>query len=247
MALTFAHPAIVLPFAKLPRQWVSVTGLVIGSMTPDFEKFIKMEFANAYGHSLAGIFWFNLPLSLLLSFVFHGFVRNPLINHLPTTIYLRLQPYQSYKWLPDFKKRYPVIILSVFIGVCSHLILDAFTHKNGLFVQHLPILQLYAFTLLKAKIYIYNIAQLVTSVVGLMGIYITILKLPIPPNVATARQKSIYFWFIIGLITGVITVIRFRDGINLNSYWDIAYSLIAAGFIGIFLASVLVNISARKN
>jgi hypothetical protein len=42
MPFTFAHPAIVLPLKHLPKRWYSLTGLIIGSMTPDFEYFIRM-------------------------------------------------------------------------------------------------------------------------------------------------------------------------------------------------------------
>ncbi|WP_240482010.1 DUF4184 family protein [Flavobacterium psychrophilum] len=39
MPFTFSHPAIILPLRYLPRQWFSLTGLIIGSLTPDFEYF----------------------------------------------------------------------------------------------------------------------------------------------------------------------------------------------------------------
>ena len=41
MPFTFSHPAAVLPLRLLPRHWFSLTGLVIGSMVPDFEYFLR--------------------------------------------------------------------------------------------------------------------------------------------------------------------------------------------------------------
>jgi len=49
MPFTFSHPAIVLPLATLRRQWISATGLIIGSITPDFEYFIRMKNTESTG------------------------------------------------------------------------------------------------------------------------------------------------------------------------------------------------------
>jgi hypothetical protein len=43
MPFTFLHPAIVLPLTYLPRQWFSLTGLVIGSLTSDFEYVLRVN------------------------------------------------------------------------------------------------------------------------------------------------------------------------------------------------------------
>jgi hypothetical protein len=56
MPFTFAHPAVVLPGGYLPKQWLSLTGLVVGSRTPDFEYFFRWRVLSLYSHTLAGIF-----------------------------------------------------------------------------------------------------------------------------------------------------------------------------------------------
>lgn len=43
MSFTFSHPAIVSPLNYFPNKWFSLTGLVIGSLTPDFEYFLRMR------------------------------------------------------------------------------------------------------------------------------------------------------------------------------------------------------------
>ena len=85
MPFTFSHPAIILPFRYLPVKWFSFTGLVIGSLTPDFEYFIRMKVQSIYSHTLLGIFWFDLPLAILLAFLFHSLVRDTLFFNLPKT------------------------------------------------------------------------------------------------------------------------------------------------------------------
>ena len=39
MPFTFSHPAIVLPLTFLRRQWFSLTGLAVGSLTRDVKYF----------------------------------------------------------------------------------------------------------------------------------------------------------------------------------------------------------------
>nr|WP_237421370.1 DUF4184 family protein [Flavobacterium sp. HBTb2-11-1] len=70
MPFTFSHPAIILPLRYLPKSWFSITALTIGSLTPDFEYFLRMKVKSDYSHTLDGIFWFDLPLALLLTFLF---------------------------------------------------------------------------------------------------------------------------------------------------------------------------------
>lgn len=86
MPFTISHPAIVLPLTFLPRQWFSLTGLVIGSLTPDFEYFLRMRIKSNYSHTLDGLFWFDLPLGLLLAFLFHNVVRDSLFDNLPISL-----------------------------------------------------------------------------------------------------------------------------------------------------------------
>jgi hypothetical protein len=83
MPFTFSHPAIVLPFAFLPRKWFSLTGLVIGSLIPDFEYFLRMRIKSNYSHTIDGLFWFDLPLGIILGYIFHYLVRDSLLNNLP--------------------------------------------------------------------------------------------------------------------------------------------------------------------
>lgn len=52
MPFTFSHPSIVLPLTYLPKKWISLTGIVIGSLTPDFEYFLRMKIQSTYSHTI---------------------------------------------------------------------------------------------------------------------------------------------------------------------------------------------------
>src|SRR5689334_14638663 len=109
MPFTFSHPAVVFPFNKLGKRWTSLTGLVMGSLVPDFEYFIRMEFKKVYTHSWKGLFLYDLLLSLLLVFIFHNIVRNTLIDNLPPWFQRRLYRYKDFNWNQRFKKAWPVV------------------------------------------------------------------------------------------------------------------------------------------
>ena len=67
MPFTFSHPAIVLPLLKLSPKYISASAVIIGSMAPDFEYFIRMRLQQVHGHNLAGAFFFDLPVAIICS------------------------------------------------------------------------------------------------------------------------------------------------------------------------------------
>src|SRR3982751_1614052 len=106
MPFTFSHPAIVIPLQKLVGRWVSLTGLVVGSVVPDFEYFIRMRSEKGFSHSIPGVFLFDLPLGLLLCFLFHNVVRNSLFSHLPYFLNSRLSNFKRFNWNIFFVKHW---------------------------------------------------------------------------------------------------------------------------------------------
>jgi len=130
MPFTFAHPAAVLPFINDRKKLFSSSGLVIGSIIPDFESFVMVDTHKVYGHTWLGILWFDLPLAIIVSFIFHGIARDPLIRNLPNFIGNKFRHIIGFSWWRFFKKHFIVVIVSMLIGITSHLLLDAFTHLN---------------------------------------------------------------------------------------------------------------------
>ena len=66
MPFTFSHPALVLPLNYLPKRWFSLTALVVGSMMPDLEAFLRFKSEKNVTHTWDALFWFCLPLGLLI-------------------------------------------------------------------------------------------------------------------------------------------------------------------------------------
>src|SRR5687768_15085868 len=114
MPFTPAHAAIILPLVKLRRM--SATGLIIGSMAPDFEYFFKVSVSSVHSHTWWGLLYFDIPVVFCLSLVFHLMVKQNLINNLPAFLQRRFQDTLHFDFLGYFKQYWAWFILSAAIG-----------------------------------------------------------------------------------------------------------------------------------
>lgn len=124
MPFTLAHPLGALPLKWLKRSWFSTTGLVVGSMAPDYEYFLKQMPGQSLSETAWGVFLFDLPLAILVALVFHLLVKRPLIRHLPAPFDQRLSGYTKFLFLSYLGRHWAIFLLSVMLGIGSHLLLD---------------------------------------------------------------------------------------------------------------------------
>ncbi|PRY03982.1 uncharacterized protein DUF4184 [Pontibacter ummariensis] len=246
MPFTFSHPAVVLPLKYLPKGWVSLTGLVVGSVVPDFEKFIKMEPGNTFSHTWHGLFWFNLPLGILLAFVFHVIVRNPLVDHLPLFLKKRLVRFKSFNWPLYFRKHYGIVMLSVLIGAFSHLVWDSFTHKGKQGDR------LMRFFMEQASLEwngppMFWLVDNLSTVLGALVVFYAILQLPARETKAQESRRIGWYWFLVVLLSLMVIIIKvFITGLELEQSWELLFTSISAFLIGLTLASYIVQRKHRK-
>ncbi|MGP8216936.1 MAG: DUF4184 family protein [Bacteroidia bacterium] len=206
MAFTFSHPAAVLPARFLPGKYVSMTALVVGSVTPDFEYFIHMKNYGPYGHTLLGMFWFDLPLGFIITFIYHYFVRDGLIDNLPGFLRNRLAQFKGFDWLGYVKQHFLIVVICLIVGIFTHLVWDNFTHKWGYFVALIPWLSRNTeiFGVCHVR---YYILQNLSSVAGLLLIIYAIWRIPKTGHTGKSRTMLKY-WVISACITCIITVPR---------------------------------------
>jgi len=135
---TLAHPAAVLPLA---RGRLVPAALVAGALSPDVPYFLPVPrsagawyepFANATTtHAWPGALTVAVPTALVLLGLW-AVVRAPLRA-------LAL-PDEPGGWrrpaLPDTARALPWVLASAALGVLTHVVWDAFTHGDGLAVQH---------------------------------------------------------------------------------------------------------------
>jgi hypothetical protein len=246
MPFTFSHPSLVVPllYAHRRYKWLSATGLIIGSMAPDAEKFLRLKLASQHSHTIASIFYFSCPVSLGLAFVFHMLVRRPLIQHLPAPLYRRVSRYTNFDWPSYWRQHTWGVLLSIVIGATSHLFWDSFTHDNTLITSAVP--ESADFIRLGSKVMpVWQLVALVSTVIGALIIGYVVWKMPVNATVTVPDTSAVLsYWSIIAFIaacleTGWVLAVHPR-------WLNIGISTVTATMIGIIITSVYTTWRSRR-
>lgn len=238
MPFTFSHPALVLPLTYLPKKWFSLTGLIIGSLTPDFEYFLRMRIKSVYSHTIEGLFWFDLPLGILIAFVFHNSIRNSLFDNLPVFLKSRFSSFKKFDWNKYFKKNWLIVIISILIGAISHIFWDSFTHDTGYFVQKIPELT-FTIDILGRQIPIFKIVQHSSTLLGGLVIALAIYKLP-KDKIVINKINAKYWWIFLGLMLAIISI-RFLSGLEIQHYGNLIVTTISAGLLSLIFTPLILK------
>jgi hypothetical protein len=233
MPFTPAHPAIVLPFLR--SRYVSATGLIVGTVSPDFEYFFKMSVDDAHGHTLRGILYFDLPVSILLAFVFHLFVKASLIDNTPFFIQRRFTDLKRFDFVNYFKKNWMLFSISAMIGAGLHIFWDGFTHGSGFFVQRITWLSDARFPFHGVRYPMWYAMQHICSYIGLAVILFFILLMK-PDPACVLHRPSVYYWLIISGVMAATMFLRFYWLPETFKEGNIAVSLISALCIALVIA-----------
>jgi hypothetical protein len=213
MPFTSAHIAAIIPFKKLCPKYLSITALAIGSMVPDFEYFIRMTLYGHYGHTIKGIFIFDIPMGIALYLIFHGIIRKTLIQHLPPFAFIRLGSAQNFNWKGYVSKQSPTILLSLFVGVLTHFIWDGFTHDKEYFVANYLTILNTVITIGGTTMPLHFFLQLFSTLLGtLLCIWYFINIIPKNIQQVTPTKQIITYWVSVFVLTIVIGCIRWAFG-----------------------------------
>lgn len=246
MPFTGSHPAIILPLLRL--RIFSFSGLIMGSMVPDFEFFLRLDVHIVYGHSLLPIFWLNIPTALFCITIYHSLIRNVLIVNLPVYFQRKFQPFLNFNWFGYLKSNFFKVILSIIIGNLSHLFWDQFTHSYGLFVNIFSYSEIRYY-----QIPLYDLLQYLFSILGAISILYFISKMP---NFDCKKQlttkKLLPYWITIITITLLVYFLRY-DVTDYHKFTSKIVFLCAGFLVGLCITSVLfrakefLNISNASN
>ncbi|MCA6376459.1 MAG: DUF4184 family protein [Cytophagales bacterium] len=239
MPFTFSHPAIILPLTKYSGRYLSLTGLIMGSIAPDFEYFFRMRIQSNFSHTVGGLFYFDLPVGLLLSIVFHNLIRDALYENLPTTLKNRLRVFKTFKWNEYFRGHYFVVIVSILIGASSHLFWDSFTHIHGYFVDRLSTLQ-GSVNFMGHDIGVYKLLQHLSTLIG--GLVIAFVFSRLPTDNMTGQKISVKYWLIVSTITVAIVGLRLAFGVEKNFFGQLIGTGITALLIALTFAPTLTKL-----
>lgn len=174
MPFTFAHPAIVLN--QKNNRHFDFTALIIGTMSPDFEYFINFRPISIVGHTLLGQFYFNLPLILLIAFLYHRILKTAIIDNLPKVLNIRYNYLTKTHWEIKSFKHLWIITYSAIFGAFTHIFWDSFTHKHGFFVDRISLLSS-KFSFANYNLPVYKVLQHGSTIIGFLLIFVFLIRI----------------------------------------------------------------------
>lgn len=218
-----------------------MSALVVGSMIPDFQYFIRMKLSGRFSHTLAGIFLFDLPVAILVLIIFHAVVKKQLVNNLPSYLQSRLISLRDFDFW-QYMKQHPVgLIVCILIGTASHIVWDGFTHKDGLFTELIPGLLTNISINGLPELPLYRYLQHISTLVGALLIFSVFHRMPVVQN---QSKPDLRFWTALTFFFVLTFIIRSYFGIGY--YGDTVVILISSGFVGLILASAITRIKWNK-
>jgi len=223
MPFTFAHPAIVLPLYTNIIFSRFFTLLVIGSMSPDFEYFLRLQPYSKYSHTLLGIFYFCIPISLFIFFIYEKTVKPALARY-----FLRKEI--NVVTIMGNTKNILLGITAIAIGAFSHIFWDSFTHKTGFFVAHYPIFFQHSF----GSVPMFKILQHGSTLLG--GLIICIFLWSRLSTRLFLFQKFTYTTFAICVILIIVGGSIIPK--TFHTLGQLVITLITSFFISILISSV---------
>lgn len=237
MPFTFSHPAAILPFCKTNKIPVSVTGLVIGSMVPDFEFLFLLRESDYIGHQWPGIILFNIPAAVAAAFIFHCMVRNSLILHLPQFLQQRFSSFLSFNWKLYFREHYISFIVCAMAGAALHVFIDAFTHKDGFMASPAAFFQS-DINLLIVSLPVYFFLQLLTSLAGALYLLWFVLRLPKEKSLQY-NCRPVQYWLVYLISIPCILFVRFSVNKNYNTVDDIIIAVTGSLLYALVFISIV--------
>jgi len=228
--------AAVLPLLRRRKWQLSATGLLLGSMAPDFEKFMRMSLHNGHSHTWGSIFYFSVPVALGLAFVFHLVVRDALLAHLPPPLYQRLATTHRLGWPAYFRRRYVRVLLSVVLGAASHILWDALTHRRPYLASYLP--ELLVRLPLPLHPPLFKVLELLSSVGGLAALAFFVWRLPRTTTAYNSPAAVRRYWRLVGTTAGLLLLVRVLPVASSLHFWDVVVSALSTLMLGVVVASV---------
>ena len=139
-----------------------ISALVIGSMAPDFVYWLPLPFGRITSHTIPGLFTFCLPAGFIVFWLYHLLLRPPILAILPQAITARLSPHS----IPRSLRGVALVLLAILFGAMTHLAWDAFTHRDTLMTQLLPVLHTPLLTARGHVLRLYKALQHGSTLVG---------------------------------------------------------------------------------
>jgi hypothetical protein len=168
MPFTISHAAAVLPLQKLGGSRLPMAALMIGSMSPDFAYFLPGSLGRESSHDLTGILFFCWPVGLALWLLFVHVLERPTVELLPAEWRARVPSSDRTLSL----KTLAFASIAIVLGAMTHIAWDAFTHAKTPVTEAFPALSAEVFSFHNRPVRVFQILQVLSSVIGLLALAI---------------------------------------------------------------------------
>jgi hypothetical protein len=228
MPMTAAHPLAVLPL----RRWrLDTTCLVIGSMSPDFEYFLRVEETSAISHTLLGLVVFCVPITLATAWLFHRWLKWPAVRVAPLRTHLATCGARAWPVQPWW-----ILAASALVGAATHLAWDGITHSDGYGPRHIAFLHEHVHGLV-----LYRVIQHASTVIGLTVLAIVVvraLRRTPPTAVPPATARTYALWAAAVAVCTALSLARVL-ALHLHDPGSFVVAIIDGGLGGWLVASVV--------
>lgn len=243
MPFTATHVAAVVPLSKVWRRDIPFSALAIGSMMPDFPLFFPWGPDYWQMHTITGAWSGCLPIGMACFLLFQCLVKAPMLAALPDCLQRRTTSI-AYPALQPRIGFFVWVAAGVLMGAYTHILWDAFTHRQRWGTEQFPVLTETWLTWNGHSVPGYSVLQYGSSVVFLpmlAGLVIAWLWRQTPQDLATYPRMwsgwRVAVWMG-GAAIGVINVLRVTRIVGLNGGTSLAFHLVTT--TGAILALFLV-------
>jgi Domain of unknown function (DUF4184) len=251
MPFTAAHPMAVLPLLRWRRRLgLDATCLVIGSLVPDFEYFVRAEQISTISHTLRGLWRWDLPATLILAALVHLVMKWPMLLVAPPAVTRRVIAAVGAPWRARWgAAAVASCFASAVIGSATHLAWDSLTHAHGWGPRHVHALTTPLPVPLLGTMVVHRVLQHTSTVVGLVVLTVVVVRalrraapVAVPPLPRTAAC-----WLVAGCMTvaAVLTTARLVV-IHRTDLGDLIVAVIAGVLAGALLASAILFGPGRR-
>ena len=235
MPFTLAHPAVIIPLYRYCKKYVSLTGLIIGSIVPDVEYCVNIFTRSVISHTLKGVLLFDLPMAFLITICYHAFLKQILLTQLPLFISKYFLPYRHLNWFQYFARNPLPYLFSVTAGIFLHIFWDGFTHPSGYFVRQYDWLN---YPVINSFLNVSRLLWHISTWVGLFFCF-RFLNQFIEPSTTPTSDKIKNFWPLVYLVASTYLFLLWMPFLRPQELRYVLIAIAGSALFGVTIISLI--------
>lgn len=250
MPFTAAHPLAVLPLVRWRRLRLDATCLVLGSMAPDFEYFVRAQQVSTISHTFRGLWLWDLPATLILGVLVHAVVKWPMLLVAPAAVTQRVIPAIGVPWRTHWgPATITSCVVSAVLGSATHVAWDSLTHASGWGPRHVHALTAPVALPVLGPMVLHRVLQHGSTILGLAVLAVVVVRglrrstpVVLPKLPRTAARACVALCVIAGVALTTGRLVR----MHATDIGDLIVGVIAGVLAGTVVASAILVAPGRR-